>query len=246
MSTQLRVGNAFGTTVSIHLCWLWLLPFAVFTLVFLGVEPLLEAIVTSLLLFGSVLLATLATLRAARRVGLTWRAATIFPLGAVVRRERRSTPAQEARIASARLAVHAALALLFGGLWYMLPAGALGVEMEIVSLFNLGMLLFSLLLRLSPNHDNLLHAALAARLDSPIPHRVLSTLHTIALVTFAASSILMLGVGWLAFGWWFAMAGMLSQLTTVAEEAGEYRELSSAEPPTSSAPVAANPLNTER
>ncbi len=231
MSPQVKLGNAFGTTLAVHISWLWVLPFAVITLVWFEIEPLFEAIMASLLMLASVIAATLARCWSARRAGLEWQQATLFLLGAVVQRTYRSTPWQEAQVAGSGLVVKATLASVFGALWYMLPNGALGVEMEIVALFNLGLLMFSLLLRLSPNHDNLLHAALASVMSKPWPHYTMTFIHSLALIAFAVSSVLMIGLDWFAFGWWFVMAAMLSQLTTVAEAFGEYRtDLISAEP----------------
>ena len=223
MPTHIKLGTAYGTQIMLHHSFLWLLPLTVFSLVWLDIEPLLEAIVAAALILGSVLAAVLVQLRAAKKVGLDWWRMMVFPLGGVVERTRRSTPWQEAHVTSAGLLMHLLLALLFGSLWYALPTGALGVEMEIVALFNAGLLLFSLLLRLSPNHDNLLHSALASMLQKPWPHYVMTLLHSVALVVFAVAGVFILGISWLAFGWWFLTAVMLSQLTDVAEAFGEYR-----------------------
>lgn len=230
MFSQVKLGNAFGTSLSLHVSWLWIVPFAIASLVWFDIEPLFEAAMASLLMMGSVLAATLARVWTASRLGLEWERVTFFLLGGVVQRKKRSNPWQEAQIAAAGHAVKLALAILFGTLWYLLPSGALGIEMEIVALFNIGLLVFSLLLRLSPNHDNLLHAALASTLDAPTPHYVMTFIHSVALVAFAVSSVFMLGLNWIGFGWWFIVAVMLSQLTTVAESYGEYRsDIDSAE-----------------
>lgn len=222
LNQQFTLGNAFGTDLKIHASWIWLLPFAVFTLVYLGIEPLPEAIMASLLMFGSVLLATVARLRVAERQQLNWRSVTLFMLGGSVERVARSTPQQEARIEVTGIAVNLLLAGLFGSLYFALPAGALGIEMEIVALYNLGLVVFNLLLRLSPNHDNLLYAAFASVLNREWAHDIMTLIHAILLCTFALASIFAIGFSWLAFAWWFLTAWMLSQLTALAERQGEY------------------------
>ena len=222
LEKQLTVGRAFGTLITIHTSWLWLIPFAIFSLVYLEIEPLIEAIVTSLLLFGSVLLAAIARLWAAKNQGLQWHKMTLFLVGGSIQRNARSTPSQEALIETAGLGVNLSLAILFGSLWFALPTGALGIEMEMVALFNVALVLFSFLLRLSPNHDNLLHALLAVLTDRTWAHNLMVLLHSILLMLFAISSILALSFGVLSFGWWFALAFMLSELTTTAEQQGEY------------------------
>ena len=221
---QLTLGNAFGTTLTIHPSWLLILPFAVFTLVTLNLEPFLEATVAALLMFGSVLLSAIVRLWAAQRHGLRWPSMTLFLVGGSVQRTTRSTPVQEARIELAGVGINLLLATLFGTLWQLLPSGALGIEMEIVSLFNIMLALFALLLRLSPNHDNLLHAALVSTIGKSGSHTVMILIHIVALGLFGISSLFAISLGWLAFGWWFLIAWMLSQLTSLAEQHGEYRE----------------------
>jgi hypothetical protein len=51
----------------------------------------------------------------------------------------------------------------------------------------------------------------------------MTLIHSVALMTFAVLGVFLLGISWLAFIWWFLLAVMLSQLTTVAELHGEYR-----------------------
>jgi hypothetical protein len=107
--------------------------------------------------------------------------------------------------------------------------GALGIEMEIVALFNAVLLLFSLLLRLSPHHDNLLYATLVAFLPRKVVRQVMQSLNSLALSVFAVAGVFAMAVGWWAFGLWFGVALMVSQLTEAAEELGEYRETISAD-----------------
>jgi hypothetical protein len=207
-----------------------LLVFAIWTLVQLEIEPLPEAIATALLLLGSTLAMVLAQMRTAQRLELGWHKVTLFSVGGVVQRSQRSHPDQEARIALSGLAVNVTLALLFGALWYLIPQSPLGLEMEIVALFNVALFVFSFFLRLSPKHDNLLHAALTYVARPPYPNRVMRLLHTIALMTFVMSFIVAVEWSWMAFGWWFAFALMFSQLTTVAERSGEYTVTVAPEP----------------
>ena len=224
LNKQFTVGKAFGTTITIHLSWLWILPLSVASLVYLEIEPLLEAIVTNLLLFGSVLLAAIARLWIAQGQGLQWEKMTLFLVGGSIQRSSRSTPVQEMLIEATGLSVNLLLAILFGSLWLALPTGALGIEMELVAVFNTALVLFGFWLRLSPNHDNLLHAVFVVMFDRSWAHDLMVFLHSIILMMFAASSVLALSFGLLPFGWWFAVALMLSQLTTTAEQQGEYRD----------------------
>ncbi|MGB1249980.1 MAG: hypothetical protein ACPG8W_05060 [Candidatus Promineifilaceae bacterium] len=223
LNKQLTLGSAFGTTITIHLSWLWILPLIIGSLVYMQIEPPIEAIVTGLLLFGSVLLATVARLWIANQEKLQWRKVTLFLVGSSVQRDVRSTPTQEMLIETAGLGVNLLLAILFTSLWLALPSGALGIEMEIVAIFNAALIVFGLLLRLSPNHDNLLHAAFAVVFGRTWAHDLIIFFHSVILMLFALSSIFALGFGALAFGWWFAIALMLSQLTMTAEQQGDYR-----------------------
>lgn len=221
---QMKLGTAFQTKILIHHSWLWFLTLGVVTLYFLEIEPLLEAVIAALLIFGSALLATLVRVYTARRVGVCWHDVMLFPLGAVTERKACSTPRQELRIASAELAVYAILALLFGWLWSHLPMDVLGIEMEIVALFNVVSFLFALFLRLSPRHDNLLHALLTPYFSAERVNQFMSRLNSLALGLFAVGGVLALAVGWWAFGVWFAVALTLSQVAGAAEKMGEYRE----------------------
>ena len=223
MSKAIKLGRAFNTQLNIHYSWLWIAPFAVYTLVTLNLEPLPEAIITTLLIFASVLLTTLVRIRAASKNRVGWQSVTLFLLGATVERTYRSSTQQSMQIEVGGIITSALLAGFFGALWFVLPTGPLGIEMEIVALFNVLLLTIALLTRFSPVQDNLLKAALTPVLPAHWPQTILTLLHSIMLIIFAASSVFMLGLGWLAFGWWFAIAVMLSQIVDSAEAQGEYR-----------------------
>ncbi len=220
----MKIGTAFQTKIFLHHSWLWLSALAVGTLVLLEIEPFVEAIVAALLVFGSILLGTLVRLYTARRVGVEWSAVLLFPVGAVTRREQLSTLRQQATIASAELSVYIVLTVIFGWLWSHLPMGALGIEMEIVALYNAGLALYTLLLRVSPQHDNLLHAILSRFMPAKKTQHVMNSLNSLALSIFAVASVLAMAIDWWAFGLWFAVALMLSHVVEAAERMGEYRE----------------------
>ncbi len=220
----MKIGTAFQTKILIHHSWFWLLPLSIGALVLLNIEPLIEASIAGLLIFGSVLTATLLRLYMARRVGVNWTRVMLFPLGAVTEREQRSTSPQQMKIAAAELSIYAMLAIIFGWLWSRLPMNALGLEMEIVALFNLGIFLFMLLLRLSPYHDNLLYAVLSRILPANGAWRVMSGLNSLALGVFAVTGLFAIRSSWWAFGLWFAVALTVSQMVEAAEQMGEYRD----------------------
>lgn len=219
MNAALKIGNLFGTSLNLHISWLWILPLIAFTLVWYGVSEWLGAITTTLLIFASVLSATLAQLWAAQRVGLQWQRMTLFLLGSVVERAKQSNPQQELRVAGA-----GSITYLLLGLIAMLLANSARIELQTVAIFNTIILLFSLLLRLSPKHDNVLHATLAAFFDQPLPQNIVNIIFSFALPSFVISGIFMLAIGWVAFACWAAVAVMLSQITTTAEQYGEYQE----------------------
>ena len=223
MTKSFNFGSAFGTHLNIHVSWLWIAPLIVYTLVTLNLEPLTEAIITTLLIFASVLLTSLARIWFAQSNQVGWHAATLFLLGTVIERDQRSSTSQSIQIESAGIAMSTLLAIVFGAFWFVLPSGPLGIEMEIVALFNVLLLALALFTRFSPVHDNLLHAALTMWLPNPWSNTIMTLLHSILLMIFAGASVFMLGVGWLAFGWWFALALMLSHIVDSAESQGEYR-----------------------
>lgn len=212
MTKTVKFGSAFGTQLNVHYSWLWIAPFIVYTLVTLNLEPLFEAIVTMLLIFASVLLTTLPRIWFAQKQRLGWRSATLFLLGAIIERDYRSHPHQSNRIELAGITVSLLLAATFGTLWYILPSGPLGIEMEVVALFNATLVLLALVTKLSPLHDNLLYALLASTTTKQWPRTMMKLLQTMLLLLFAVGSIFMLRLGWLAFGWWFVIAVMLSQI----------------------------------
>lgn len=212
----MKVGTAFHTNILIHHSCLWVLLVAVVALVFRNVASSVEAIIVGMLVFGSVLLATLARVFVARRSGVVWSAVLLFPVGAVARRERCSTLRQERVIASAEFVTYALLALLLS----QLSPDLFGIA----ALFNLGMLPFALLLRLSPNHENLLHAILAQAVSKNAARHVMTTLNTLFVTVFLLAGIALIVVGWWAFGLWFVVALMGSQLIESAEVMGEYRD----------------------
>ena len=78
-------------------------------------------------------------------------------------------------------------------------------------------------MRLSPNHDNLLHAILAVAFGKAWANDLIIFIHSVLLMLFALAGVFALGFGMLTFIWWFAIALMLSHLTTIAEQQGEYR-----------------------
>ena len=223
MTKTIKFGSASGTQLHLHYSWLWIAPLIIYTLVTLNLEPLPEAIITMLLIFASVLITTLVRIVFAQKNGLGWQSVTLFLLGATVKRTYLSNSRQSVQIESAGMMVSTLLAVIFGVLWFMLPTGPLGIEMEIVALFNAALVARSLLTRLSPAHDNLLHALLTKNLPAHWPSTIMTMLHSLVLIIFAASSVFMLGLGWLAFGWWFALAVMLSQIVDSAESLDEYR-----------------------
>lgn len=226
MNPVVKVGNPFGTLLNIHISWLWILPLIAFTLVWYGVLEWLGAITASLLIFGSALSAELAQLWTVKQVGLQWQRMTVFLLGGVVERVERSNPQQEVRVAGASAVTYLLLCLIFIVLGVVLPTDSVQMGLRTVALFNAIMLLFSLLLRLTPNHDNVLHATLATFSDQPWPHDIMTLIHSIALPSFVIASVIMLTLGWLAFVCWAALAVMLSQITSLAEIYGEYPESS--------------------
>lgn len=223
MQTTVNLGSAFGVRLSVHLIWVLILPLTVFTLIWLDIEPPLEATVTALLLFGSALAATVGRLYSTSKQGVVWQQAVLFPFGGIVERNTRSSSAETLRIEAVGLAVNVVLFTLFSLLWLAVPNDILRVEMEIVALFNLALFLYALLIRLTPLQDNLLHGLLAGPIHRKWADRVMGIINTLALTIFAVLSIIALGVGWLAFVWWFATAFMLSQATATAERLGEFR-----------------------
>ena len=222
MKPTIKIGSAFDSSLNIHVSWLWLLPLSILTLVWLEIEPLLEAIVTTFLLLSSVMLMVLAQIWAARQSGLTWHNVTLFIVGGIVQRDTRSTPLQAFKITAAGHLVNILLTVVFGALWWLLPVGALGIEMEIVALFNLGLLILSLVVRLTPNSDNMLHAALASVMSEAWSHYIVKFINSAALAIFCVVGLMLLSFNWIGFGWWFAIALMLSQMTTIADLYGEY------------------------
>ena len=120
--------------------------------------------------------------------------------------------------------VNFTLALLFGLLFLTAPTDVLRIELEIIAIFNLFLALFATFVRLTPNHDNILFAWFATTRDEGIAKRNLSLINLIFLAIYVIGGIFLLVISWIAFGWWFLIAIMFSQLTTVAESFGEYTE----------------------
>lgn len=224
MNKQLGLGQAFNIPLYIHTSWIWFMVYVTFALVWFDIEPRLEALVTTLLMFGSVLAPTLGRMWVSQSLGLDWKRVVVFVLGGVVERPYRSKPHQEMQIEVVGLTTSALLVSMFALLWRAFPEGTLGVELGLLTLFNSCYLIFSTLNRLSPAHDNLLHGLLSFGAGPSVAQYTLTFIHAAVLVMFAASSVVLLGMGWLLFVGWFLFALMLSQLTTVAERMGEYRE----------------------
>lgn len=220
----IKIGEAFGTQMLVHISWVWLLPLAIATLVYLNIEPLVEAVITVGLLFGSVLVGAIARVREANRQGVKWYRVMLFPVGSVVEREGLSRPRSSLSIETTGIITNLALALFFGILFLALPAGALRIEMEIIAIFNLFLAIFATFIRPTPNHDNLLYAWLTQSRDDESAKITLSIINVFLLGLFVIGGLFMLAFDWIAFGWWFLIAVMFSQLTTVAETFGEYTD----------------------
>lgn len=227
MQTKLRLGSAFGTKLYVDISWLFVIAFGIFTLVYTQIEPIPEALVTTMLIFGSVLMAALLQVREAHNQELGWERITLVPLGNIAERTYKSTKGQEARIASIALLVHGVLAILFGGLGFLISDGfALGTELHLVGLFNLGLVGFHLLFRLTPQADNLLNAWLSYVWHNPYPSRFLRLIQEIMIWVYVASGIIILLAQFdrFALGWWFFSLLIMSRIVTLGEEHGEYRE----------------------
>ncbi len=219
-----KIGTAYGTQMSVHGSWFWLAPLAIFTLIYLNVAPPIEAFFTIGLLFVSALAANLARVREASRQSLVWQKVMLFPVGSVVQRRTKSPLRAALKIETVGLLVNLSLATVFGIFFLTLPAGALRIEMEIIALYNLGLVLFALFTRRTPNHDNLLQSLFNRDKDDAPTHLVVAAINSILIGSFVIVGVAAFVISWFAFGWWFATAVMLSQLVTVAETFGDYTE----------------------
>ena len=127
MNSSLRLGRVLGITINLH--WTWFIIFALITLSlsfgFGAGNPLWARItigvITSLLLFASVVAHELAHSLVAIKNGIPVKSITLFVLGGVARITREAThPATELVMAIAGPLSSLVLAGIFYGIWYQL------------------------------------------------------------------------------------------------------------------------------
>lgn len=146
LASGFTIGRVRGISIRVH--WSWLLIFGLLTWAFseglfgsdFAESPAARwaaALVTAFLFFLSVLLHELSHSFVALRYGMTVPSITLFVFGGVsnLGGEMR-TPGQEFRIAIAGPLMSWALAIVFGGLWLVIPGGAAGTMFGYLGFIN--------------------------------------------------------------------------------------------------------------
>jgi hypothetical protein len=194
---RLKLGNAWQTELYLHWTWLALMPLLVWVVVSAEWVPLPAAIITVFSWLGSVIMHELARLYAARRSQSAPPSVTLFLFGGVVHPSRRANAKSDLHSALSGAGISLILAAVFGLLWW-LETGVLGIEMELIALFNAALFLFSLLIQTSKYQPNALHALLRLTLPTARQQwasRVMTVLRESAVVLFAMSAIFVLELG---------------------------------------------------
>jgi Zn-dependent protease len=136
MKGSLYLGRIWGIPIGLHISWFLvfgLVTFSLGTSYFPNINPeaqgvtnLVLAVVTSLLLFGSVLAHELGHSFVALRERIPVRGITLFIFGGIAQIEKEpKSPGAELRIAIAGPLTSLGLALLFGGAWLAAPQSSL-------------------------------------------------------------------------------------------------------------------------
>jgi len=235
MDSGIRLGRILGIPIYLHPTW-----FLVFLLVAFGLwshlataYPALEpawrvanALLTSGLLFGSVLLHELGHSVLALRHGVAVRSITLFIFGGVATMEREpDSPLAELQIALAGPATSAALGVGFAGLAGLFEAGSIGMAtFQWLAVLNLGVAVFNLLPGFPLDGGRVLRALLwwrgrdvdtATRLAARVGQGIAYGL--IALGLLVATRDLVSGL-WLAFIGWFVLTASLAHQRQAAVE----------------------------
>jgi len=227
MDSGLRIGRIFGIPIHLHPTW-----FLVFLLVVLQLWGYLAAeyvgmaavwrvaivLVTSVLLFGSILLHELGHSVVALRHGVAVRSITLFIFGGLAWMEREAdTPRAELEIALAGPAVNFVLFGLFAALAGSFDPGSPGLALfQWLAAINLAVALFNLLPGFPLDGGRVLRAVLWARGRSPSQ----ATRYAARIGQAIAYGLIALGVVvafadvvsgiWLAFIGWFILTASVA------------------------------------
>jgi Zn-dependent protease len=235
MDSGIRIGRILGIPIHLHPTW-----FLVFLLVAFGLWSHLAAtypaiapawrvataLVTSALLFGSILTHELGHSVLALRHGVAVRSSTLFIFGGVATMEREpDSPLAELQIAVAGPATSAALGAAFAGLAALFEAGSIGMAtFQWLAALNVGVAVFNLLPGFPLDGGRVLRAFLwwrgrdvnaATRVAAQVGQGIAYGL--IALGLLAATRDLVSGL-WLAFIGWFVLTASLAHQRQAAIE----------------------------
>jgi len=235
MDSGIRIGSILGIPIRLHPSW-----FLVFALVVVQLWSQVAAeypaigpswrvgiaLVTSLLLFGSILLHELGHSVVALHHRVAVRSITLFIFGGVAWMEREpETPRAELEIALAGPAVNFVLFGVFGGLGGRFDAGSPGLAVfQWLAALNLGVALFNLLPGFPLDGGRVLRAILWARGRRPVQATRLAArigqwiaYGLVGLGALVAWADLVSGI-WLAFIGWFILTASLAHRRRAALE----------------------------